>query len=137
MPPETCRVDLQRNKTSLHIVTSVGYSIEYYDARSNKYQVQTGKVFSFPFHSLHSKVVDTSMETDQTRTVTLASHKCSQLQSKPPIHVNVKTSTRPHFIHSEQFQPTSIYTFAEYCRLRIRIITFEVSHKSVIFIQII
>ena len=28
MPPETCRVDLQRNKTSLHIVTSVGYSIE-------------------------------------------------------------------------------------------------------------
>ena len=36
---ETCRVDLQRNKTSLHIVTSVGYSIEYYDARNNKYQV--------------------------------------------------------------------------------------------------
>jgi hypothetical protein len=32
-------VDLQRNKTSLHIVTSVGYSIEYYDARNNKYQV--------------------------------------------------------------------------------------------------
>jgi len=31
-------VDLQRNKTSLHIVTSVGYSIEYYDARNNKYQ---------------------------------------------------------------------------------------------------
>jgi hypothetical protein len=29
---------LQRNKTSLHIVTSVGYSIEYYDARNNKYQ---------------------------------------------------------------------------------------------------
>jgi len=28
VPPETCRVDLQRNKTSLHIVTSVGYSIE-------------------------------------------------------------------------------------------------------------
>ena len=28
MPPETCGVDLQRNKTSLHIVTSVGYSIE-------------------------------------------------------------------------------------------------------------
>ena len=39
MPPETCRVDLQRNKTSLHIVTSVGYSMEYYDARNNKYQV--------------------------------------------------------------------------------------------------
>ena len=39
VPPETCRVDLQRNKTSLHIVTSVGYSIEYYDARNNKYQV--------------------------------------------------------------------------------------------------
>ena len=39
MPPETCRVDLQRNKTSLHIVTSVGYSIEYYDARNNKYKV--------------------------------------------------------------------------------------------------
>ena len=36
---ETCRVDLQRNKTSLYIVTSVGYSIEYYDARNNKYQV--------------------------------------------------------------------------------------------------
>jgi len=34
-------VDLQRNKTSLHIVTSVGYSIEYYDARNNKYQAQT------------------------------------------------------------------------------------------------
>jgi len=32
-------VDLQRNKTSVHIVTSVGYSIEYYDARNNKYQV--------------------------------------------------------------------------------------------------
>jgi len=32
-------VDLQRNKTSLHIVTSVGYSIEYYDAWNNKYQV--------------------------------------------------------------------------------------------------
>jgi len=32
-------VGLQRNKTSLHIVTSVGYSIEYYDARNNKYQV--------------------------------------------------------------------------------------------------
>jgi len=32
-------VDLQRNKTSLHIVTSVGYSIEYYDARNNKYKV--------------------------------------------------------------------------------------------------
>jgi len=31
---------LQRNKTSLHIVTSVGYSIEYYDARNNKYQVR-------------------------------------------------------------------------------------------------
>ena len=28
VPLETCRVDLQRNKTSLHIVTSVGYSIE-------------------------------------------------------------------------------------------------------------
>ena len=28
VPPETCRVDLQRNKTSLHIVTYVGYSIE-------------------------------------------------------------------------------------------------------------
>ena len=39
MPPETCRVDLQRNKTSPHIVTSVGYSIEYYDARNNKYKV--------------------------------------------------------------------------------------------------
>ena len=39
MPPEICRVDLQRNKTSLHIVTSVGYSIEYYDARNNKYKV--------------------------------------------------------------------------------------------------
>jgi len=33
-------VDLQRNKTSLHIVTSVGYSIEYYDARNNKYQIR-------------------------------------------------------------------------------------------------
>jgi len=32
---------LQRNKTSLHIVTSVGYSIEYYDARNNKYQYQS------------------------------------------------------------------------------------------------
>ena len=30
VPPETCRVDLQRNKTSLHIVTSVGYSIEFF-----------------------------------------------------------------------------------------------------------
>ena len=40
MPPETCRVDLLRNKTSLHIVTSVGYSIEYYDAWNNKYQLQ-------------------------------------------------------------------------------------------------
>ena len=39
MPPETCRVDLQRNKTSLHIVTSVGYSTEYYDARNNKYKI--------------------------------------------------------------------------------------------------
>jgi len=39
VPPETCRVDLQRNKTSLHIVTSVGYSIEYYDVRNNKYKV--------------------------------------------------------------------------------------------------
>ena len=29
VPPETCRVDLQRNKTSLHVVTSVGYSIEH------------------------------------------------------------------------------------------------------------
>ena len=35
----TCRVDLQRNETSLHIVISVGYSIEYYDARNNKYKV--------------------------------------------------------------------------------------------------
>jgi len=38
---------LQRNKTSLHIVTSVGYSIEYYDARNNKYQVQF-----FHFHDI-------------------------------------------------------------------------------------
>ena len=30
---------LARTKTSLHIVTSVGYSIEYYDARNNKYKV--------------------------------------------------------------------------------------------------
>jgi len=26
-------------RSTLHIVTSVGYSIEYYDARNNKYQV--------------------------------------------------------------------------------------------------
>ena len=36
-------MDLQRNKTSVHIVTSVGYSIEYYDARNNIYKVN-GKV---------------------------------------------------------------------------------------------
>ena len=46
MPPETCRVDLQRNKTSLHVVTSVGYSIEYYDARNNKYQESSCALFS-------------------------------------------------------------------------------------------
>jgi len=33
------RVDLQRNKTSLHIVTSVGYSIDYYDVWNNKYKI--------------------------------------------------------------------------------------------------
>jgi len=51
VPPETCRVDLQRNKTSLHIVTSVGYSIEYYDARNNKYQVD-----SYSFQQIQSGV---------------------------------------------------------------------------------
>jgi len=38
-------VDLQRNKTSLHIVTYVGYSIEYYDARNNKYKVRNSIQF--------------------------------------------------------------------------------------------
>jgi len=44
-------VDLQRNKTSLHIVTSVGYSIEYYDARNNKYQVELRTSQRKPFFS--------------------------------------------------------------------------------------
>jgi len=51
---------LQRNKTSLHIVTSVGYSIEYYDARNNKYKVyklmvirKTFKHFVFYIRNYH------------------------------------------------------------------------------------
>jgi len=62
---------LQRNKTSLHIVTSVGYSIEYYDARNNKYQVQDNRLWKIQKISdtLNNKFCETYNPTEHLAVV--------------------------------------------------------------------